>query len=231
MLTVVAGAGGGMVLLAIMLQLTPPVVAIPAHGVVQLAANLTRTWLFRRNLVWPLIWRFALLLPVGVVAGLLLFQGLPERIVKMLIGWFVLLTLVSERFLPVRGKEIPLWAFVPLGFITGIMNMIVGVIGPVIAALVVRRDIRKEAVVGTLGFFGVIGNLTKIIGFTYVGFSFVKYWPLLILMVPASVLGMNIGKHLLWRFSEQTFRKLLQTVLLILAGKLIFYDGLGWLWV
>ena len=136
----------------------------PAHGVVQLFANVTRTWIFRRQLVWPVIWRFALLLPVGAALGLLVFQGLPDEIIKMLIGVFMLLTLLSERIRRLKEWKLPLWSFLPIGFLTGILNMVVGVIGPVLATLVVRYGIRKEGVVGTLGFFGIVGNVTKIIG-------------------------------------------------------------------
>jgi uncharacterized protein len=38
-LTAVAGAGGGTILIALMLLFMPPAAAIPAHGVVQLASN------------------------------------------------------------------------------------------------------------------------------------------------------------------------------------------------
>lgn len=230
LLTVTAGAGGGVLLLAIMLQLVPPAIAIPAHGFVQIFANMTRTWIFRRQLVWPVIWRFALLLPVGSALGLLVFQGLPENVVKMLIGGFVLLTLASGHLKKWRSVTFPVWAFLPVGFITGVLNMVVGVIGPVLAALVVRYGMRKEAVVGTLGVFGVVGNFTKIVGFGLAGFPFSQYWLLFVLMIPAAILGMNVGKHLLWRVSEKTFARILESVLVVMAAKLIVYDGLGGFW-
>ena len=230
MLTVMAGAGGGILLLGLMLLLVPPAVAIPAHGIVQLAANATRSWMFRRQLVWPVIWRFGLLLPAGAALGLFVFQGLPEEVTKMLIGFFVLFTLLSGHISKFQDRQLPLWLFIPVGFVTGILNMIVGVIGPVLAALVVRFGLKKESVVGSLGVFGVLGNTVKIVGFGYAGFSFATYWPLFVLMVPAAIVGMMVGKRLLWRFSERTFRGMLQSVLIFMALKLIVYDGLGSLW-
>jgi len=92
-LTAVVGAGGGTALIALMLFIMPPAAVIPAHGIVQLAANVTRSWLLRRYLAWPIIWRFSLLLPLGVVLGLWLFQGLPAAVIQLLIGGFVLITL------------------------------------------------------------------------------------------------------------------------------------------
>lgn len=229
-ITAMTGAGGGVLLLALMLQLVPPAIAIPAHGIVQLATNVTRTWLFRNALSWPVIWRYGLLLPFGAALGLLVFQGLPEDIVKLLIGAFVLLTLLSGQIKSIGEFKLPLWVFLPTGFITGILNMIVGAMGPVLAVICVRSGLRKESVVATLGAFGIFGNVSKIVGFSFVGFSFAKYWPLFVLMIPAGMLGMYAGRRLLWRFTEQTFRKLLQAVLIAMALKLIVYDGLGWLW-
>lgn len=228
-LTAVVGAGGGTVLLALMLQIMPPAAAIPVHGVVQLASNSARSWLFRRSLAWPLIIRFGLLLPFGVILGLWLFQQMPKELVQVLIGVFVVFTLFLRRLGGLAPREFPLWAFVPLGFVTGALNMIVGVIGPVLGALVIRKELSKEAIVGTLGVFGVFGNLLKIAGFAYAGFSLLEYGPTLLVMVPAAMLGAAAGRRLLAHVSEVVFLRIFQAMLLGLAAKLIFYDGLSWL--
>jgi uncharacterized membrane protein YfcA len=226
-LTAVVGAGGGTALIALMLLIMPPAAVIPAHGVVQLAANVTRSWLLRRYLAWPIIWRFSLLLPLGVVIGLWLFQGLPAAVIQLLIGGFVLITLALPYIKQIGARETPLWAFIPVGFVTGCLNMIVGVIAPILGAIIVRRDLKKEEIVGTLGFFGVIGNLFKIIGFTFVGFSFAKYWPLLAVMVPAAVLGARVGRMFLSRVDERLFLICFRLMLCMLALKLIIVDGLS----
>lgn len=225
-LTSVAGAGGGTILIALMLLFMPPAAAIPAHGVVQLASNTWRVWLFRKHLAWPLIIRFSLLMPFGVALGLWAFQGMPKEVVQILIGCFVLLTLFLRHLKRFAPKEFPLWAFVPLGFITGALNMIVGVIAPVLGALIIRKDLKKEDVVGTLGFFGFIGNLLKIAAFTMVGFSFAEYGLLLTLMTVAVIVGTSAGKKLLSGFDEKTFLLIFNTMLIALALKLIVFDGL-----
>jgi uncharacterized membrane protein YfcA len=225
-LTAVVGAGGGTALLALMLQGMPPAAAIPVHGCVQLAANVTRTWLLRAHLDWAIVWRFSLLLPLGVVLGLWLFQGLGPEVVQMLIGGFVLLTLISGQMKGWSQRALPLWVFLPVGLLTGCLNMIVGVIAPVLGALMTYTPLRKEAVVGTLGWFGVIGNLTKIVGFSAIGFSFAQYGPLILAMVPAAVLGARTGRHLLANVDERLFRTGFRVMLIVLGIKLILVDGL-----
>ena len=94
-LTAVVGAGGGTALIALLLQVLPPAAAIPVHGVVQLASNTTRVWLLWHHMSWLVILRFCAPMPFGVALGLLLFQGLPTEAVQILIGVFVLLSLVT----------------------------------------------------------------------------------------------------------------------------------------
>jgi len=226
-LTAVIGAGGGTALIALMLQVMPPSVAIPVHGIVQLASNISRVWMLWEHLAWPIIIRFALLLPFGVALGLWLFTGLGADRIQILIGCFVLFTLALRHLKIMKGRELPLWAFVPLGFVTGVFNMIVGVIAPVLGVLVIRKDLTKEQVVGTLGFFGLVGNFFKIAGFTLVGFSFAEHWAAIVCMVPAAMLGAWLGRALLSRINEKVFLIVFQVTLAALAIKLIAIDGLG----
>jgi len=224
-MTAVVGSGGGTILIALMLQFMPPAAAIPVHGVVQLTSNTWRTWLFRRHLAWHLIWRFALLVPAGIAVGLWLFQGMSKEAVQILIGSFIIVTLFTRQIGRLREKDLPLWALFPMGFCVGVLNMIVGVVAPIIGVLLIRKELSKEDYVGTLGFYGVLTNGFKLVGFMMVGFSLVEYGPAILAMVPAVLAGTWAGKHVLGRLSERVFIILFQTALIALALKLIVWDS------
>ena len=226
-LTAVVGAGGGTALIAIMLQVMSPAAAIPMHGAVQLASNTTRVWLLWKHMSWPIILRFAALLPFGVCLGLALFQGLPSAVIQIMIGCFVLISLCARQIGKWRERDVPLWAFVPIGFITGALNMVVGVIAPILGVLIIRKDLSKESIVGTLGFFGFLGNLLKIAGFTLVGFSFTAYGPTMLCMIPAAIIGTRVGRAILSKMDETYFLIAFRVVLVALAVKLIVVDGFG----
>lgn len=226
-LTAVVGAGGGTALIAIMLQVMSPVVAIPVHGVVQLASNTTRVWLMWQHMAWPIIFRFAALMPLGVWLGLELFQGLPTETIQILIGCFILISLAARQIGKWRESDVPLWAFFPIGFVTGALNMVVGVIAPILGVLIIRKDLSKETMVGTLGFFGLLGNLLKIAGFSIIGFSFIEFGPTILFMAPAAVIGTRVGRAVLARIDERYFMLGFRIVLIGLALKLIAVDGLG----
>jgi len=58
----------------------------------------------------------------------------------MLIGFFVLLALATRQRKALNDTDLPLWAFVPVGFVNGVLNMIVGVIAPILGVLVIRKE-------------------------------------------------------------------------------------------
>lgn len=223
------GAGGGTALIAIMLQFMSPAAAIPVHAAVQLAPNVTRVILMWRYMAWPLILRFSTLMPLGAWVGLELFQGLPTEVVKMLIGVFVLASLLGRNIGKWAERDIPLNAFVPIGFLAGLLNMVVGVVAPIVGVLILRKDMSKESMVGTLGFFGTAGSLLKVIGFSLIGFSFIEYGPLMLCMIPAAIIGTRVGRAFLGRLDEKYFLLGFRFVLVGLALKLIVIDGLGWM--
>ena len=54
-LTAVAGAGGGIILLIVILQFVDPLIAVPVHGAIQLFGNGTRAITLRRDVDWSLM--------------------------------------------------------------------------------------------------------------------------------------------------------------------------------
>ena len=224
-LTTSTGVGGGTLLLALMLQFMPPAAAIPVHGAVQSFSNGWRVWLLRENMQWPIILRFGIPMPLGIAAGLWLFQEMPKEWVQVLIGGFILLTLFSHGLKSLRDRELPLSLFIPSGFVVGALNIVVGVVGPVLSTFLVGRNLSRQSMVVTISVFSLMGHVFKVIGFAIIGFSFAEYGLAIVAMIPSIMLGTYLGRHLLGRISDIFFKKFLKVVLAGLAVKLILWDG------
>ena len=224
-LTTSTGVGGGSLLLALMLQFMTPAAAIPIHGAMQTFANGWRIWLLRENMMWPIILRFSILMPLGIAAGLWLFREMTREWVEILIGGFILITLFTQSLKSLRHKELPLWAFVPAGLVVGALNIIIGVVGPVLSTLLVGRVSTRQNIVSTTAVFSFLGHFMKVVGFTFMGFSFADYAPAMAAMVPSIVLGTYAGRFLLGRISDRVFKNLLRVILAALAVKLAVWDG------
>ena len=61
-ITAIAGLGGGILLLSVLLQFLDPLEAIPVHAVIQLASNSSRALILRRDVDWGVVARFSLFL-------------------------------------------------------------------------------------------------------------------------------------------------------------------------
>lgn len=221
LMTSIAGAGGGTVLLAAMLQFMNPAEAIPVHGVIQLSSNMTRTWLLRKYVNWKIIFKFSVLLPLGVYIGLKIFQSIDQDYIKNLIGLFILLAIGFQNLKSFKKIKIPSNIYYLVGFFTGIFNILVGVIAPLLAVIVRQSIEEKKSIVGTLGYFGLIGNLIKIIGFTFIGFSFYEYIETFLMIIPATLLGSRVGQIFLNKISNKFFTLIFQIILVGLAIRLL----------
>lgn len=222
LMTSLAGAGGGTVLLAAMLQFMNPAEAIPVHGVIQFSSNLTRTWLLRKFVNWSIVIRFTILLPIGVYIGLQIFQNMDSDNIKNIIGIFILLALTLQNLRFIKSFFVPYYAFYFIGLITGVLNILVGVIAPLLAVILKQSITEKKSIVGTLGYFGLIGNLLKIIGFSLIGFSFYEYIDTFLMIIPATLVGSRVGQLLLNKISNKIFMIIFQIILIGLAIRLLF---------
>jgi len=220
-MTSIAGAGGGTVLLASMLQFMNPSEAIPVHGVIQLSSNIARVWLLRKFVKWTIILKFSLLIPLGVYIGLEIFRNVDADDIKNLIGLFIIIALVLQNLKSIRKITISSNWYYLIGFLTGILNILVGVIAPLLAVIIKHSLNEKKSIVGTLGYFGFVGNFTKIVGFSLIGFTFIEYIDTFLLMIPATLLGSRIGQYLLDKISNKFFFYIFQVILIALALRLL----------
>ena len=222
-LTAVVGAGGGTALLLLMLYLMPASHVVPVHGCIQLVSNTARVILFRSHMNWPIIIRFVAPMPVGVYLGLQVYDRLDPAAIQLAIAAFVLVSLLVRMPKSSAGPSaLPAWAYPLGGLVVGAGNMLVGVLAPVLGAMLRLEKLGKEQTVGTLGFFGFAGNVLKVAGFAIVGFAFAPHAMTIICASLATIAGNVIGRKLLADMTSQTFEKAFRLVLALLAAKLVW---------
>ncbi len=220
---------GGITLLAAMLLLLPPLVAIPLHGVIQLSANGSRAWIQRRHARFDIVWRSALLLlPMGWL-GIQFAQQLPESALRMAIGGFVLIATWAPQFLLLGTHPEdanPNRRFILLGGATGFLNVTIGATGPLIAPFFLNLGLSRQALVGTKAACQALGHLAKILIYGGIGFAFLEHIPLLVGGTAAAVAGTWTGSRLLEHVSERAFVALYKTVLTLIAMRLVLAEVL-----
>ncbi len=217
--TTSAGIGGGVIMLAAMASLLPPQAVIPVHGVVQLGANSGRAALLARHVVRPVVGYFAVGAALGAAIGGLLYVALPGHVLKLILALFILYSVWGPNLSRQRIAN-PL--FVPVGVVTTFITMFVGGTGPFVAAFVSPDRYGKESTVATHGACMTLQHGFKVATFAVLGFAYLPWLPLMVAMVCAGFMGTIVGRAVLLRLPERTFRIVFKTALTVLALRLLY---------
>ncbi len=217
----IIGMGGGALLLAVMTFYYTLDVIVPIHGIIQLSANSSRTFMLRKNLNWKLILPlvigtcFGMFLAVMIKKTTVIDDKYPLSIVVLLISYVV--------FKPKKMPQIkiPFWAFSIVGFFTGLMAIFVGAIGPFLAVFFIRDDLTKEEIVSNKSFSQMILHLLKIPSFIYLGFDYIGYISVWGPMILATFIGTYIGVNALGKMNEELFRKIFKVTLFVAGVKIL----------
>ncbi|MEM8664451.1 MAG: sulfite exporter TauE/SafE family protein [Pseudomonadota bacterium] len=218
LITAALGIGGGVLMLAAMAQVVPVAALIPLHGVVQLGSNVSRMVLQIRSASWTVLAPFIAGSAVGAVAGGALVRDVPDGILLLAIGAFVIVS-TFVKVPPLGGGQ---WAVMTGGgFIGTLATMFVGATGPFTVALFRPARLAHKALVASLGVAMAMQHVLKTIAFGLLGFAFSPWLPLLVLMIIAGFLGTVIGTRLLNTLPEAWLRQALNIVLTLLGLQLM----------
>lgn len=225
------GMAGGMLLIGFLLVLLPVPVAMVFHGVIQIAANGWRSWLWRHHVNWKVVLQFG----AGAVTSLLVFSSfdfVPDKaLVLITIGLTPFAALsVPQRIAPniERGGQ----AFLA-GAIGGAIQLVSGVTGPLLDIFYVRTGMTRQVNVATKAAAQVLGHLTKVVYFGALidnpAGRDLEQWLVMAYAAAFAVLGTTLSRSVLDRMSDKQFYHWTRRVILALGA---VYVGQGiWLMV
>ena len=213
------GLGGGLLVLATMTLFLPPTVLIPVHAVVQIGSNGFRAFLMRRQILYSVIPAFLVGTLLGSWLGGLTIFALEVWLLQSILGVFVLYATWAPKF---RSSNPGPVKFFGCGVFGGFATMFVGGTGPLVAPFVNAACQERQQVVATHASLMTFQHLFKVILFGVLGFAFGPYIPLMVGLIGFGVCGTIIGRRVLDRLPEKTFRIALQTILTLLAARLLY---------
>ncbi len=218
-LTAIVGLGGGLLLLAVMVVVLPPIAVIPVHGMVQLCSNLTRAWFGRTELICGLLIPFASGVALGGICGLPVLQSFPAAILPIPLGLFILLL----TWLPQTPATLKLpGKFFTLGLVNGFITLFVGATGPLNMPVLLRHGLTGNQAVATMAALMTIVHLVKIAIFGLLGFAFASYLPLIAGMVLSVTAGSWFGTRIRRRAPGELLRWVIKLLLTMLALRMIW---------
>jgi len=212
-LAAVAGFGGAVVMLPVLVWAFGVRDAVPILTVMQLVGNLSRVGFNRREVVWPVVGWFALgAVPAAVLGGIVFAQA-PADLLRRALGLFLLLTVAYRHTARGRRARLRLRGFLGLGAASGFLSAVVGSVGPLAAPFFLSYGLVKGAYIGTEALTAVVMHVVKL--GVYSGYSLLS--PATVATGLASgtvmILGTYLGKRLLDRVPERVFQILVEVVI------------------
>jgi uncharacterized membrane protein YfcA len=216
------GFGTALTVLGIWLYVVPPEVAAPMVVICSTASQL---------LVLPRIWRqiaprmvLPFLIPglAGVPFGTALLASLDARALKLGIGVFLLAySMFAARRPPARpwaggGRA----ADAGLGFVSGILGGLAGVMGALLPVWATLRGWSKGEMRGVFMGFNLTVALAALLGFAVAGLVTRPVLTGAALALPGTLLGAWLGANAYGRLSDVAFRQAV-LVLLGLSGAVL----------
>ncbi len=223
MITASLGAGGGVLLLALMAMWVPPAAIIPVHGVIQLGSNAGRVAMTWRNVDWRAIAAFAPGVLLGASAGAWLLVSLPPWIWQLTIAVFVLYLCWGPKLPPMALGQ---WGILVAAALTSFISLFVGATGPLVAAFIKQMYRDRFVTIATFAMAMTLQHLPKALVFGFAGFVFRDWLWFLAGMVACGFVGTWLGLRLLGSLSNRHFHHAFNLVLTLLALRLIW---LAWL--
>lgn len=217
-LTAAFGLGGGVALLALMGYFMPVASLIPVHGVAQLGSNSSRAFVLRDQVVWPVLLPFLAGAVIGAFAGTVLVVQLPDALMKLALGSFILLIIWIKlpRFNASGGHAVAM-----SGVAVAFLSMLFGASGPLMAAFFERVFSDRRQMVATSGAAMVTVHALKTAAFAIAGFAFAPFAALLAAMVVSGYAGTHLGSRVLAAMPERVFRLGLKLVITVMALDMI----------
>jgi uncharacterized membrane protein YfcA len=220
-----SGFGAGMIGIPMLAFLMPVHSAVAMFGLLVLSL-----FIFLSIRDWREVVRreFALLIVptlLGVVAGVLLFRNLDNRLLLQLLGGFLIA--YSLYMLAVQYVGLPSmtcserWA-IPVGFVGAFIDTIFGGGGGTLVVIYLHmRGVGRAPFRATVAALWLFEMIARIAGYGAAGYYTVDILLLVALLLPAMFAGSWIGERLGNRISQETFSKLMAVLLMLTGASLL----------
>ena len=215
--------GGVYILLASGSAVFPMTIAVPLMPLFAFSSLVTRILFFWKYIAWRLVVPVFIGSSVGVFLGVNTFIMLPESLLSLIIGCLLLILIWVGSFkLPAGSSKF----FIFVGMVHSFVATVFGV-GAFLQPAILRTELIKMQITGTLAACMLSMDIFKIIGFSSFGFNYLTYLPHIIGATIAGFVGTWLGKRVTKRVSEITFRRVFKWLVTLIALRLVFKGIFG----
>lgn len=220
-----AGFGSSTIFLPLALMFVDFKTAIVLVAIFHLFGNLSRIIFFREGFDMRIILQFGVPSVLLSLLGAFLIGVLPQPVVKLILGIFLVVTSVSFLARPGLKFAANTRAFIAGGSATGFITALVGTGGALRATLLQGFNIEKVKYIATTATIAVATDATRIPVYILQGFLTEIFYLYLPILFAIALTGSFIGRKIVRRIDQEKFRKMVLVAIILVSIKFII-DGL-----
>jgi uncharacterized membrane protein YfcA len=223
----VFGMAGGMILLGVLLIYFDVATAMVVFSLLQVSANLSRVYLWRKFVLWPVLFQF-MLGSIVAFAIMRLIAFIPDKgTVYLLLGAMPF----AVELLPGGWRPNIEWRFVPYasGFATTFVLLLAGSGGLFLDVFFQKSQLDRKSTVATKAACHTFGHVFRVGYFAPLGATIdvLPLWAIAAAVVLA-IGGTSLAPLVLNRMTDHDFRRWTRAI--ILAVSTTYLMRAGWLW-
>lgn len=219
-----AGFGSSTIFLPLALLFVDFKTAIILVAIFHLFGNLSRIIFFREGFDRRVILQFGVPSVLLSLLGAFLIGVLPQPVLKLILGIFLIVTSVS--FMAKPGLKFPAntRTFIAGGSATGFITALVGTGGALRATLLQGFNIEKVKYIATAATIALATDVTRIPVYISQGFLTQQYYLYLPILFVIALAGSFIGRKIVKKIDQEKFRKMVLVAIILVSIKFII-DG------
>lgn len=216
----VSGLAGALFLVILLTPMVGLKTAVPLVAVAVAISNVTRLWVFRKELVLPIFIPIIVTALPGMIIGAVMFVYMPVQVISICFAAFLLLSIPGRRMFEKKGVKVGYKGFYLVGPVYGLVGGVTMGAGLLLAPFFLGAGLVRGQIGAMTAAIGIVLNITKTIVF---GASPLLNWPLFIigiLLGMCTMPGAWVGRWILQRTSVRVHTLLVEAIMA--AGGLFF---------
>ena len=222
----IIGTGSSIMLLPVLVYTFGPKQAVPIMGLAAVLSNLAKLLAWRREVQWRAVAAYSATGIPAAALGAKTLISLPPHIVDFALGIFFILMVPVRHWLAGKNIKIGLVQLAIIGAVIGYLTGIVVSTGPLSVAAFTFYGLDQGAFLATEAASSLAIFISKVLTFHELGAFPVDAMTKGLIVGASLMLGSFVGKYAVINMSKNTFRLLLDG-LLVVSGIVLLSEAAG----
>lgn len=218
----IAGFGSSALLIPMAVQFMDIRTAVFMVAIFHLFNNIFKIRIFWRKVDFKTFFLFGIPSIILAFTGAILISVMPVDIIRRILAVFLIIYAIYSLAKPKFALKKSKISAALGGSLSGLFAGLIGLGGAVRSAFLVAFDLSKEVYVATSAMIAVVIDVTRIPTYIFTrAVQETSYFILIPFLIVSAYFGVRLGKTLLAKIKQETFRRIVAVALLLVGIKIL----------